>query len=184
MPKRINIAILLPLAALTLLPACSLFDNSDPREGAETAEACIARLAGESLEDTLAPNGELVVPTYTYDVTKMAFEDLQELILPGSDETAGARGMASTNEASTAIAQFMADPVDEKGAFFMGHDPALYRVRGEPVTLDEVAATGCERQETGMRLISFTANVSRPEPEEPGETSPEDSNSNANETNS
>ncbi len=156
------------------LSGCSLFDDSDPREGAETPEACIARLAGESLDETFAPNGELVVPTYTYDITKVGLEDLQELTVPGSDETAGSRGMAATNETSTAVTQFMAQSVDEKGAFFMGRDPALYRVRGEPVALDQVVSAGCERQRTGMRLISFTANPTSTAPgsEDPNETSP------------
>ncbi len=146
----------LTLAAFALLPACSLFDDTDPREGPETLEACAARVSTDALDIT-AQDGALFTPTYTYDITKVSLEDLQDLTVPGSDETAGSRGMAATNEASTAVAQFMAQSVDEKGAFFMGRDPALYRVRGAPVPLDEIITAGCERQKSGMRLVSYTS---------------------------
>ena len=147
---------LLPLTALALLPACSLFDETDPREGPETLEACTARVSKDALDIT-AQDGALFTPTYTYDITKVSLVDLQELTVPGSDETAGSRGMAATNETSTAVANFMAAPVDEKGAFFMGRDPALYRVLGEPVALDQIITAGCERQKPGMRLTSYSA---------------------------
>ncbi len=150
---RINI--FLPLTLLTLLPACSYFDDTDPREGAETLEACIERVSKDA-PDITGSEGAVFVPTYTYDITKVGLEDLQELTVPGSDETAGSRDMAATNETSTAVARFMAQSVDENGAFFMGRDPALYRVRGEALASDQIIAAGCERQKTGMRLLSFT----------------------------
>lgn len=153
----IRVALILPL--LAVLPACSLFDDSDPREGTETVEQCTARLASERRDqsfDRIASGAALVVPTYTYDVTKVDLDGLQSLIVTGSDETAGSRGMAATNETSTAVAQFMAQSVDENGAFFLGRDPALYRVRGTPVSADEVVSSGCARQLPGMRLITMS----------------------------
>ncbi|MEM7664583.1 MAG: hypothetical protein AAF250_01885 [Pseudomonadota bacterium] len=147
------------LASLMLLPACSLFDDTDKREGKESVAACEKRLSKwqKEAEDELSAASSFV-PTYTYDITKMELEDVQELIVTGSDELAGQRNMAATNVTSTAVDNFMAEAVDEKGSFFMGRDPALYRVRGEPRPGDEVLSAGCERQKAGMRLIdiSFT----------------------------
>jgi len=137
-----------------LLPSCALFDNSDPREGAESVEACLARTASlkrDEVFDTI-DEGDLWVPTFTYDVTKADFDTIKELSVTGADETAGTRLNLATNESSTARARFLAEPVDEKGAFFLAHDPALYRVRGEPLLLDEIIPAGCERQQDGMRL--------------------------------
>ncbi|QFT77808.1 hypothetical protein [Erythrobacter sp. THAF29] len=142
-----------------ILPACSLFDNSDPREGSESAEACYSRVLGTMLDKTrneLAESDGLLVPTYTYDVTKMDLDDMKSLLVTGSDETAGSRGMASTNQSDAAVEAFMAQSVDENGAFFLGRDPALYRVRGEPRVFDEIIPTGCERQLPGMRLIAIS----------------------------
>ncbi|MEM9502247.1 MAG: hypothetical protein AAF941_10445 [Pseudomonadota bacterium] len=145
------------LASLVLLPACQLFDDTDKREGTESVEACAKRLSKwqKDAEDELS-GGSAFVPTYTYDITKMALEDVQELIVEGSDELAGTRNMNSTNETSTAVANFMAESVDENGSFFMGRDPALYRVRGEPQTGIAVLSAGCERQKAGMRLIDIS----------------------------
>lgn len=149
---------LLPITALTLLPACSLFEDKDPREGAEALDACVQRVSKDALDIT-AQDGAMFVPTFTYDITKVSLEDLQELTVAGSDETAGSRNMAATNETSTAVAQFMEEPVDEKGAFFMGRDPALYRVRGGPVVFEQIIPSGCERQKSGMRLTSYSAKM-------------------------
>ncbi|BDI61055.1 hypothetical protein [Qipengyuania nanhaisediminis] len=155
------------LSAL-LLPACSLFDNSDPREGVEALAACHERVSDwlvDQVEDTSFDGEALVTPTYTFDVTKVSADDLRTLIVPGSDETAGSRGMAATNRTSTAMSNFESLPVDEKGAFFFGQDPSLYRVRGEPVALEDAARTGCERQLEGMRLTAITLQFDAIEPE-------------------
>lgn len=145
------------MASLAALPACSLFDDTDWREGDEAADKCAQRMSGKlEFKQALAQAEGRFVPTYTFDITKMGLEDMQELIVPGSDETAGSRGLAATNEASTAIANFMDTPVDEKGSFFLGHNPALYRVRGEPKPLEAVVASGCARQMAGMRLTDIT----------------------------
>ena len=175
------------IASIALLPSCALFDNSDPREGVESAEACLQRLGGErKAEDfELADlDGQLVVPTYTYDITKVSLDDIQSLIVAGSDETAGSRGMTSTNETSTAVDQFMAQRVDEKGSFFFARDPALYRVRGETVAVGEVVSTGCARQLEGMRLTSVTAELEAAEPpaEEPEDADPDSTSDNENDS--
>ncbi len=148
--------LLIPLASLALLSACDLFNDKDWREGEEAAEKCAKRMSGKlEFKQSLAQPDGLFVPTYTFDITKMDLEAMQELIVPGSDETAGARNQAATNETSTAVANFMAQPVDEKGAFFLGRDPALYRVRGQPKPLDDLIAAGCARQQAGMRLTDI-----------------------------
>ncbi|MFL0356704.1 hypothetical protein ACI5KX_09505 [Erythrobacter sp. GH1-10] len=159
-------AMIFGLPALLLLPACSLFDNSDPREGEEGVEQCAERMRGW---DAVAKIGETdptatYVPTYTYDITKMGLEDIQALTGGGGDETAGSRGMASTNEEETAVSRFMEQPVDEKGAFFLGRDPALYRVRGQAQRFDQIIRAGCERQQDGMRLTSVSLDLTSAPP--------------------
>ena len=158
----------LAIAALVTLAGCDILFPEDPRLGIENEAECIARLGDEPREallDRVGVGTAQVVPTFTFDVTKMSADYLKTLIVPGSDETAGSRGMASTNETSTAVDNFMAQPVDEKGAFFFGRDPSLYRVRGAPVAVDEAVASGCARQLPGMRLISVTASIVPTEPE-------------------
>ncbi|MEM6907471.1 MAG: hypothetical protein AAF494_02230 [Pseudomonadota bacterium] len=149
---------LLGLVCLAALSGCSLLFPEDPREGEEPAAECVSRITAETARQMreLADHKGLLTPTYTYDVTKMDLEAMQALIVSGSDETAGVRTRKRTNEVSTAVDQFMNQSVDEKGAFYLGRDPALYRVRGEPVAVDEVITKGCERQQAGMRLISLT----------------------------
>ena len=128
--------------------ACSLFDNSDPREGTESAEECLERLAGERERLAEDDSEVLVRPTYTYDITKLDLAQVQELIVEGSDETAGRRLLDQSRLESSAVEQFMSMSVDEK-------DPALYRVRGEPVVSRDAVARGCERQGEGMRLVEI-----------------------------
>lgn len=142
-------------AALTL-SGCSYLFPEDPREGTEPLEECVNRFAdlARTLEDD---DSEVSTsPIYTFDVTKLSFEDMQELIVPGSDETAGQRLMRQTNEESTAVAQFMNLSVDEKGIFFLGRDPALYRVRVPDTWPRDAVQKGCEMQRSGMRLTDVT----------------------------
>jgi len=149
-----HVAILLPLATS---PACSLFDDTDWREGTEPVSQCVERLRGwDRSLDVASGAREIYVPTFTYDITKMELEAIQDLIGEG-DETAGSRGMAATNETSTAIADFKSQPVDGDGAFFLGNDPAYYRVRGAAHPFEEIAQAGCERQQANMRLVEIDA---------------------------
>ena len=154
------------ITALAALSGCELLFPEDPREGAETLESCLGRVAAKQ-RDLLAEAAaeDVLVPTYTYDITKLSLEDLQALTVAGADETAGTRERRQTNQASTAVDNFLAAPVDENGAFYMGRDPALYRVRGEEIAAGEIATAGCERQKAGMRLIDFTASPVPTEPE-------------------
>ncbi|MBV7267149.1 hypothetical protein [Erythrobacter ani] len=146
------------VAGLATLSGCSLFDGTDPRERDESVEACAKRMAGW---DAIAEIGRVnkdgnYTPTYTFDITKLGLEEMQALTVDGGDETAGSRGMASTNETSTAVDQFMQRSVDEKGAFFLGRDPALYRVRGAAQPFEKILTTGCERQQPGKQLIAIS----------------------------
>lgn len=143
------------LIACAALSGCSLLFPEDPRLGEESVEECEARVAELLIPGTSyrTYEGNVGVPTYTYDVTKLSLEAMQALIVEGSDETAGARGIAATNQAQTAVDNFMAQSVDENGAFFLGREPALYRVRGERQAKESMIASGCERQQPDMRLI-------------------------------
>jgi len=154
------------LAASVALGGCSLIWPEDERVGSETAEECAARAA-----NLLGPGsqfrayeGEVGVPTFTYDITKLGLEEVQALLGEGGDETAGARTMSETSQTSTAVEEFMAREVDEKGAFFLGRDPALYRVRGEMQPVADMIASGCARQQADMRLIDVAVADEAPEP--------------------
>lgn len=155
--------------AFVALSGCHILFPEDPREGQELSKECPTRVAS-----LLGPTAgftnyteEMGVPTFTFDITKMAFEDMQRLMVEGSDDTAGARAMAATNEVSTAVDVFMATSVDEKGAFFTGRDPALFRVRGGLQPKSTMIASGCARQQEGMRLImiDIAPVPAEPEPE-------------------
>ncbi len=142
------------------LGGCSIIFPEDLRVGEEPLAECVARLTTdiEMLDfRKLSDAKGALVPTYTFDITKLPFSAKQALIQPGADETLGSRLTAQTNELSTAMAMFMKAPVDEKGAFFFGTEPALWRVRGEPFAYDQILAAGCERQSADMRLIRVSA---------------------------
>lgn len=151
------------------LGGCSILFPEDWRVGEESVDACVARLNADiDLFDfrELADTPEPLIPTYTYDITKLPFERTQELIVPGSDETLGSRLMKQTNRASTAMTRFMETEVDEKGAFFFGVDPALYRVRGETMMHADILKAGCEKQQSDMRLRRVNVTPFVPEPVE------------------
>ena len=143
------------LSALTALSGCDLLFPEDPRLGVETAEECAARVEGllGPTNSYRTHEGASGVPIFTYDITKLALDDVQALTVPGSDETAGNRLMAQSNTEATAVARFMELEVSDKGAFFLARDPALYRVRGPQEPIASMVATGCARQDEGMRLI-------------------------------
>ncbi len=156
---KLNRAALFSLASLAALSGCDLINMGDPREGTEAVGDCVKRVTDtltRSERELFRTREGVWIPTYTYDVTKMDLDEVQELIVVGSDETAGSRGKTSTNKTSTAVERFMQRPVDEKGAFFLGRDPALYRVRGEPAEFGDLITAGCERQKSEMRLISLS----------------------------
>lgn len=144
------------LATLGTLGGCDVLFPEDPRIGLEPVDACVARIESD-LRIKLAEMGlkefPVWLPIYTYDITKLSLEDIQELSAKSNAETQGTRLEQSTNETSTAVDAFMDQDVDEGGAFFMGRAPALYRVRGQAIASGAVIAAGCERQRANMRLI-------------------------------
>ena len=154
----IRSAFALPLAALSLA-GCSLFSSEDPRVGVEAIEDCADRvrpsLTYQEYQDLKTAPGRWV-PTFTYDVTKMDFSAIQRLVASGADETVGTRLMQQTNRTSTAVERFMNMEVSEKGAFFLGRQPALFRVRGRPQAASQILANGCKRQLADMRLIEVS----------------------------
>lgn len=174
------------LVAFGALSGCHILFPEDPRLGKENADECASRVAGllgpgTSYHDYTEASG---LPIFTYDITKLGFEEIQGFMVAGSDDTAGARLMNETNETSTAVARFMASNVDDKGAFFMGRDPALYRVKGERQAKPTMIASGCARQSADMRLIMVDIVPDAPEPD-PQNEDPDDTgsdNQNPNET--
>ncbi|MEO0461738.1 MAG: hypothetical protein AAF127_01305 [Pseudomonadota bacterium] len=163
------------LASLTL-GGCSLIFPEDWRVGEEPVEECIARLNADidmfdfrDLNDGDGDELGALVPTYTFDITKLPFSRVQELVKPGSDETLGARLMKQFNDNGAAMERFMQWPVDENGAFFFGVKPALFRVRGEPRMHSDILALGCERQGADMRLLRVSVEP-LPKPQSAPET--------------
>ena len=142
--------------AFLALAGCDMLFPEDPRQGVELEEQCLARVASELRDEAfeqIGSDNSLWIPIYTYDVTKLSLDAIKELAVTASDETIGTRISQSTNETSTAVDSFMAQDIDEDGAFFFGRDPSLYRVRGEAVPLTKIILAGCERQQPNMRLI-------------------------------
>ncbi|MEE4200679.1 hypothetical protein [Erythrobacter sp.] len=154
--------ILFVFAASLLLTGCddiaAWFEEEDWREGEESLDACMERVRAGYHEGVveLLESDEQRQPTYTFDVTKASFEDLNSITVAESEEGGGSVQFSGVDAPGYIIHDFMETPVDEKGAFMLGRDPALYRVRGEPIALKDVFAVGCKRQMPGMRLISFT----------------------------
>lgn len=159
--------------AAMILAGCSLLFPEDWREGEEAVAECVARLEGEidlfEFRDMNDGDGDAMgplVPTYTYDITKMSFERKQQFIAQGADETLGTRLRQQFNDDGAAMDRFMNTSVDEDGAFFFGANPALFRVRGEPMEHSSIIRSGCERQGEAMRLLRVSA-----EPYEPASRS-------------
>ncbi|MDJ0977531.1 MAG: hypothetical protein QNI87_03265 [Erythrobacter sp.] len=148
----------LPFAALAL-GGCSLLFPEDPRVGDEDEGVCQGRvrtsLTYQQSEELRTSSG-LWVPTFTYDVTKLDLAAIKALTVPGTDDTAGTRLMQETNRTSTAVERFMQMEVDQKGAFFLGRDPSLYRVRGQAQPSTQILKSGCARQQENMRLIAVS----------------------------
>ena len=169
------------LAALAALSGCDLLFPEDPRVGEEAQQACVSRVEGALRLELKALDAEpdaAFVPTYTYDITKLGLEEIQALSQSRFDETEGSRLNRATNMTDTAVEIFMAEPVDENGAFFMATDPALYRVRGEAAAFADIIAQGCERQQADMRLIDvdFAAADAADTETDPTDTPEDESN--------
>jgi hypothetical protein len=148
--------------SLVLLPGCdaitSAFSNKDWREGVEELDSCIARVKAEYDKGVVAllDSQEKRLPTYTFDITKVSFEDVKELTVLDRGSEKGSVQVSGVEAPPWKKRAFLESHVDEKGAFFMGADPAYYRVQGEPIALADVFAQGCKMQRPGMRLLSFT----------------------------
>lgn len=144
-----------------LLTGCDgivdFFMKKDWREGPEDVDACIKRVraAYDKGVVKLLDSDEKRVPTYTFDITKMSFEDVKAITILDQGGKKGSAQISGFQAPPWKKRAYMEMNVDEKGAFFMGADPAYYRVRGAPVALADVFAEGCRKQLPGMRLLSF-----------------------------
>lgn len=144
------------IAAMTML---ALTGCSDWREGEESVEACMKRFAlKEGAVHPLADDMSQWVPSYTYDVTKLAPEQLRAL-LKGSGGTGQPEGIAVLGGSSSQKARdnFHDRPATKEGLLLLTDDPALYKVRGKPGLHRNVIRQGCEGQRAGMRLINWSA---------------------------
>ncbi len=143
------------LIATGLLTGCT-----DWREGSETVEACLKRLAPKKgAVDPLDDSPHQWVPSYTYDITKMGGDRVRELIKTAEhDAKPGTVGVSVAGSGSSQAARdkFADLPATETGAVLMADDPSLYKVRGKPGLHSSLVKQGCEGQRAGMRLISFT----------------------------
>ena len=148
---------------------CSILDPEDPRIGEETLNRCEERVASILPTQVKFELGQLdgeLVPTFTFDVTKLSLDDIKSLSVMTENETLGTRMDLTTNENATARDRFMQTEVTEAGAFFLTGNPALYRVRGEPVFHDKMIAAGCARQQANMRLIALSWDIPEADPSE------------------
>jgi hypothetical protein len=153
--------LLLPVTALALA-GCNPLDvlfPKDPRLGEEAENICIGRvragLTYEAYQELENAPGRFV-PSYIYDITRLDLEAVQDLVASGADETAGTRLVQQTANTSAAVERFKQTAVDEKGALFLGEDPALYKVQGKAQPASTILASGCARQLPDMRLIEVT----------------------------
>ncbi len=177
---------LLPSSAaclsLALLTGCdaidNLFSNKDWREGTEEIADCIERVRAGYHEGVvkLLDSQEKRKPTFTFDVTKAGFEDIEELTILDQGEEKGSVIVSGFGAPPYRLRRFLNMPVDEKGAFFMGVDPSYYRVQGEPIALKDVFTEGCDRQRPGMRFLSFTFKNPDAPNDADGEPVPDDEN--------
>ncbi|MEO0417584.1 MAG: hypothetical protein AAF249_01880 [Pseudomonadota bacterium] len=172
----------LPLAALSLT-GCEAYEKlfgEDPRLGDEVEEICIgrvrAKLTYEEYQE-LENAGGRWVPTYTYDISLLNLEAIQDLIAKGADDMAGSRLMQQTNKTKVAIDRFKRMKVDRQGALFLGQKPTLFRVRGATQPASTILASGCQAQLTNTRLIEVSWRRvgvgAAPAPEAPEEAVPE-----------
>ena len=158
------------LGAALCVSACNPMDvlfPEDPRLGTEAENICVGRVRAkmtyaEYQELETAPG--LWVPSFLYDITNLDLEARQALIATGADETAGTRLIQQTSSTSAAVERFKLTVVDEKGALFVGRDPALYKVRGEPQGASTIITSGCARQQANMRLTQVFWSPYVPEP--------------------
>ncbi|AWW74676.1 hypothetical protein CD351_09600 [Erythrobacter sp. KY5] len=146
------------LLSLASLSACDLFNDEDPRVGVEEIDACIERVRSTYHEGVLdlLDSDEQRRPTYTFDITKMGFDDIKDLTVPDQGDEKGSVQVSGFEAPGYVKRRFLEMNVDGKGAFFLGADPAYYRVQGEPIALKDVFSEGCKQQLSGMRFLSFT----------------------------
>lgn len=146
-------------AVISLL---ALAGCSDWREGEETVEACLKRFAlKEGAVDPLADDANQWVPSYTYDVTKVADPHAfgQEVHKRGGKFWwVGWQGSRPPEQQLQRERDKLNDmPATEAGAVVLAGDPALYKVRGKPGLNRDLLRQGCEGQRAGMRLVSWQA---------------------------
>ncbi|WP_301749573.1 hypothetical protein [uncultured Erythrobacter sp.] len=142
------------LIAMGMLTGCT-----DWREGSETVEACLKRLAPKKdVVDPLHNSPHQWVPSYTYDVTKLAPEALRSLIKV-SQTKGQTEGITVLEGSSSQKARddFHDRPATKEGLLLIADDPALYKVRGRPGLYRELIRQGCDGQRAGMRLINWSA---------------------------
>ena len=144
------------LIAMGILTGCN-----DWREGEETVEACLKRLAPKKgAVDPLEDSPHRWVPSYTYDITKMDGEGIQALVRTAEDGAEpGTIGVSVVGTGSSQAARDKFDdmPATASGAMLLADDPSLYKIRGKTDKYRALLRHGCEGQRSGMRLLNWQA---------------------------
>ena len=125
------------------LSSCS---GADWRSGVEKPEDCVVRLnkPAEELLSQPAGQGFYWVPTFTFDITQMGKDAVDELVA-----STGARvrdkAMGAPLGADTTIPALV----------YWEADASFFRLRDRPVAVPNAAAAGCALQRPDMRLVTF-----------------------------
>jgi hypothetical protein len=110
----------------------------------EKPEDCIVRMSKMDLLSQPAAQKAQWIPTFTYDITEMDEEAVDELVA-----ATGARmENRSASGSSGADAKVPA-------ALYSEGDASFLRLRDRPVIIANVAAAGCAFQRPDMRLVNW-----------------------------
>ncbi|MEP3421180.1 MAG: hypothetical protein ABJN35_05565 [Erythrobacter sp.] len=145
-------------ASIALVGCDSLPTDPDWREGVETVNDCLDRLTKSSTTRPRMESDEGIwIPAFTYDITHVSPHDFRSLAQLEEGETPATLVTVVSGGSSTQNARdrFADTPAVFEGAILQADDPALYKVRGEADLHRNLKRQGCERQISGMRLISY-----------------------------
>ena len=123
------------------LSSCS---GADWRSGVEKPEDCVVRL-NKRAGFLSQPAGQSFywVPTFTFDITQMGKEAVDELVA-STGARIRKRAMGVPSSADTTIPALV----------YWEADASFFRLRDRPVAIPNAAAAGCALQRPNMRLVN------------------------------
>ncbi len=145
-------------ASIALVGCDGLSTGPDWREGDESVTDCLNRLSNQRTTRPRMESDESTwIPSFTYDITYISPHDFRSLTRLENGETPATLITVVSEGSSTQAARdrFADTPAVIQGAILSVDDPALYKVRGEADLHRNLKRQGCERQISGMRLISY-----------------------------